>query len=167
VARALITIAGIAVLLLLIAGAAGFVSVSTGEPWRLYHLFIGLFASLLTTFIHCMVIFYFIGTAKVIREAAAEMGAKDRDYARETRRLAAKVHPLATLAIGVTLVGTLLGGAVRGGLVSPTVHLVGVVVLLAANLWVFRAEHRAARINSGLIDDLETTFARRQGAPRA
>ena len=161
--RAVLTLAAISLLCLVGASVLGFID-ANNERLRLYHFLFGLFTALLTTFIHCMVMFYFIGTAKPIREAAAELKATERDYARETRRLAAIVHPLATLAIAVTIVATLLGGAVKAELLPAWAHLVGAVVALGLNAWVFRAQHRAARVNSGLIEELEAIYARKAGA---
>jgi hypothetical protein len=163
-ARALLTLATLAVLSMLAAAVLGFLAPAS-ERMPLYHLLAGLFAALFTTFIHCMVMFYFIGTSKVIREAAADLGSKERDYVKETRRLAAVVHPFATLAIAVTMAGTFLGGAVRAGLVPPWVHLVGIAAALGVNLWVFAKEQRAAVVNSTLIAELEDFYARKAKSP--
>ena len=161
--RALITLAILSVASMLAAAVVGFIATAS-DRMPLYHLLLGLFASLFTTFIHCMVMFYFIGTSKVIREAAADLGTKERDYVRETRRLAASVHPLATLAIAVTIVGTLLGGAVRAGLVPSWVHLLGIAGALGVNVWVFSKQQRAAVVNSALIAELEAFYARKAKA---
>jgi hypothetical protein len=162
-ARALITVAALSLLSFAAAAVLGVLSPG-GDSGRPYHLLAGLFATLLATFVHCMVMFHFIGTAKAIREAAADLRATQRDYARETRRLAAVVHPMATLAIAATIVAAIFGGAVRAEMTPPWVHLAGSVGAVAVNVWVFAKEIRAARTNAMLIDELEEVYARRASA---
>ncbi len=149
--RAVISLATVTTLLLLAASVLGLLAPGS-EQIRLYHFLLGLFAALLTTFVHCMVMFYFIGTSKVIREAAADLQATARDYTRETRRLAGIVHPQATLALTGISVATILGGAARSEALPAWVHLLAAIAAIALNGLAFRLEHRAARTNSQLIE---------------
>ena len=72
------------------------------------HISIGIFSTMITLFTHSMMMFYFLGKGKAVREAAAE-GGLSREYERRIAIARKPVFSIATLAMVATIVTALVG----------------------------------------------------------
>ena len=134
----------------------------------LRHYVAGLLTCIFTCLLHVLVLFYFIGTGKDIREAVEKDPALREEYVPWTRAQKNKVFPAATLAIILIIVATLMGGEVHsrilaynGGAILPLravpawwVHLLLVLGAIVVNAYAFLVEVAAVRENRRGIEDL-------------
>ena len=77
----------------------------TGNGMLGQHISIGIFTTLITLFAHSMMMFYFLGKGKAVREAAAE-GGLSREYERRIAIARKPVFSIATLAMSRRSHGT-------------------------------------------------------------
>ena len=138
------------------------------------HWTLGLGSTVLTCFIHCLVMFYLIGSGKDIREAVEDDPALLARWVPETKRLKKRTFPAATFAILLMIVAALAGGEVHSRVIRPDgppfirqvggwwVHGAIVAVALLVNLWAFWAEIGAARTNRRMIRDINCELAERE-----
>src|SRR4026209_2637186 len=66
------------------------------------HITIGIFSTMINLLAHSMMMFYFLGKGKAVREAAAE-GGLSREYERRIAIARKPVFSIATLAMIVTI----------------------------------------------------------------
>jgi hypothetical protein len=107
----LLSIAG-----LIATSALGFLS-SPGHVAR--HIFFALATVVLGLFSQSMTMFFFIGTGKEIKEAAAN----DAEVVRRTKTFKAGVFPIATYAMAALMVTFIMGGGVASGRTPHWLHL--------------------------------------------
>src|SRR6188508_764501 len=67
------------------------------------HISIGIFSTMITLFTHSMMMFYFLGKGKAVREAAAE-GGLSGEYERRIAIARKPVFSIATLAMVATII---------------------------------------------------------------
>jgi hypothetical protein len=118
----------------------GYQSASTGGLAQ--HISIGFFSTMITLLAHSMMMFYFLGKAKAVREAAAE-GGLSKDFERRIAVVRAPVFSAATVAMLATMTTALLGASVDTGVVPTWVHSVLAISTLVANLRALQLEIRA------------------------
>ena len=145
-----------------------------GRETVLLHFNMGLLGAMLTCFIHILVLFYFIGTGKDIRDAIDSDPELKKRYLPWTREQKRRVFPPACLAISLMIVATLMGGEIHSRLIAydagvtlpfrqlPAwwVHLFFVVVALLASGYAFYAEVVAVKENRRAIQDINRTLDR-------
>ncbi len=88
------------------------------------HISIGFFSTMITLLAHSMMMFYFLGKGKAVKEAAAE-GGLSKDFERRIAVVRAPVFSIATVAMLATMVTALLGASVDTGVVPSWVHRYG------------------------------------------
>ena len=103
------------------------------------HISIGFFSTLITLLAHSMMMFYFLGKGKAVREAAAE-GGLSRDFERRIVVARKPVFSIATIAMLLTMVTALLGASVDTGVLPSGIHGVLAFSCLIANLVAIRVE---------------------------
>jgi len=109
---------------------------------------------LLSLFSQSMVIFYFIGTGKMIKEETASMPEPERAALIVLlRRFKKETSPPATFALLSAITVFVLGGAVHTRALPPWTHLAGAITAVATHVWAFLAEARAFAENNKLMDD--------------
>ncbi len=119
-------------------------------------------AVLLSLFSQSMVIFYFIGTGKLVKEEVAAYPQEEK-----VRILAVlagfkrKTSPAATLALLCAIAVFVLGGAVHTHALPSWTHLAASVAALATNLWGFFVEFAAFGENNALMENPRAYLARR------
>lgn len=116
---------------------------------------------LLALFSQSMVIFFFIGTGKMVKEEVA--GYPEAERARvlaALRRFKTKTSPAATLALLSAIGVFVLGGAVHTRALPAWVHLAAAIAALLAHGWALVAESRVFAENTRLMDD-PRAYARR------
>ena len=106
------------------------------------HISIGIFSTMITLLAHSMMMFYFLGKAKAVREAAAE-GGLSKDFERRIAVVRAPVFSAATVAMLATMTTALMGASVDTGVVPTWVHNVLAITALLANLRALQLEIRA------------------------
>ncbi len=174
---ALLVFIAVDAVLLVVTAAAGVTL--DGREAVLQHFTLGLGTSIFTCFIHCLSMFYLIGTGKDVRDAVEEHPALAQKYVPLTRELKRRVFPLACLASALIILTALMGGEVHSRIIRPDgsvllrdvpgwwVHAVVVVFALVANALAFRAEVRAAVDNRRAIEEINRTLAATDASPAA
>lgn len=103
------------------------------------HISIGIFSTMITLLAHSMMMFYFLGKGKAVREAAAE-GGLSNEFERRIALVRKPVFSIATLAMMATMVTALAGASVDTGVLPSGVHGVLAYSCIALNLGALRLE---------------------------
>ena len=117
------------------------------------HITIGIFSTMITLLAHSMMMFYFLGKGKAVREAAAE-GGLSREYERRIAIARKPVFSIATLAMMVTMVTALAGASVDTGVLPAGVHGVLAYSCLALNLGALRVEITALTESGRVVEEV-------------
>ncbi len=118
------------------------------------HVLFGIFSTLLTLLTHSMLLFYLIGKGKAVREAAQE-GGLSGDFARSIAEARRPVFPLATLAMGLTIVTALLGASADTRILPASVHGLVAYVAIAANIAMLRVELSALQTSARVVAEVD------------
>jgi hypothetical protein len=109
---------------------------------------------LLSLFSQSMVIFFFIGTGKLVKEEVA--GFPDAERApvlAALRRFKARTSPAATFALASAIAVFVLGGAVHTAALPRWTHLIAAIAALAIHLWALVVEAGAFADNNRLMEN--------------
>jgi hypothetical protein len=120
----------------------------------LRHTTTAIFATMLTLLTHSMMMFYFIGKGKAVREAVAE-GNLSREFVADISRARKPVFSLATLAMLLTMAAAIVGGGVDMNTVRPAVHSVLAWSALVANAVAIRAELLALAASARVVAEVD------------
>jgi len=117
------------------------------------HIFAALATVVLGLFSQSMTMFFFIGTGKEIKEAAAG----DAEVVQRTKTFKARVFPAAMYAMLALMVTFIMGGGVATGRTSRWLHLalaVATIVMYARAYWVqLAAMDENARLMERYLSD--------------
>lgn len=149
--RALLMIGWLAALGLLIAGFHGYVVDGTDGLSR--HVLLALLASLLLLFSHCWILFYLIGTGKVIKGAVVEYGL-DPAVVDQTREFKSQTSGWLLLAMILAIATFVAGGAVVTKTVPAWAHQTLFYVTVIVQIVTLRRETRVLIANEELIADI-------------
>ena len=109
---------------------------------------------LFSLFSQSMVIFYFIGTGKLVKDEIAGYPESERvRILLALRSFKARTSPPATFALLSAIGVFVLGGAVHTRTLPSWSHLAASVVAVALHAWAFVAEWRVFAENNRLMDD--------------
>ncbi|MEO8191283.1 MAG: hypothetical protein ABI682_13155 [Acidobacteriota bacterium] len=109
---------------------------------------------LFSLFSQSMVIFYFVGTGRLVKdEVAGYPEAERKPILAALRRFKAQTSPPATFALLASIAVFVLGAAVHTRALPSWVHLGASITAVAIHLWAFFAEWRAFAENNRLMDD--------------
>lgn len=151
-ALALLLATALALAGLVFTSVQGF-AVTTG-PLVARHVGYALPTVLLSLFSQSMVIFYFIGTGKIVREETVRLPPAERAAVLAVlRRLKMQTSPPATSALFSAIAVFVLGGAAHTRALPPWVHLASSLAAVGAHVWALVAEGRAFAENNRLMDD--------------
>jgi hypothetical protein len=132
------------------------------------HLLLGLLASFAVLGTHCLVITYFLGTGRLIKEACLAYDFPDEGWPRQTRDIKRGNTPHAIAAMLVTI-GTAAAGQGRYMLDWPAwLHAALAALTLVVNAWVWRREYRNLKSNRRILDEMFAAVDRvraEQGLP--
>jgi hypothetical protein len=117
------------------------------------HISIGIFSTMVTLLAHSMMMFYFLGKAKAVREAATE-GGLSTDFERRIATARKPVFSVATLAMVLTMVTALVGASVDTGVLPSGVHAVLAYSCLALNLGALRIEVAALNESGRVVAEV-------------
>ena len=113
------------------------------------HISIGIFSTMITLLSHSMMMFYFLGKGKAVREAAAE-GNLSKEFERRIAIARKPVFSIATFAMLLTMITALAGASVDTGMLPSGIHGILAYSCLALNLFALRVEI-AALTESGRV----------------
>ena len=159
-ARIFLVLAGLNALALLVAVLSGTLSwfreglMHPEEPSYLIHFVVGLTAVVGNLLVHCLVITYFLGTGRLIKEVTLAYQLPDERWARPTRDIKRGNTPYAIVAM-LLAIATAAAGSGRQFQVWPAwIHLTLATIAFLGNLWVFRIEYRNLTRNIGILDEI-------------
>jgi hypothetical protein len=153
-----VTLTGLALVAAAVSGTVSWLQGGLTRPEAtdlfLAHILLGLLASLAVLGTHCLVITYFLGTGRLIKEACLAYGFPDEGWPRQTRNLKRGNTPHAIAAMLVTI-ATAAAGQGRYLLDWPAwLHAALAVLTLIVNAWVFRREYRNLKSNLRILDEM-------------
>lgn len=117
------------------------------------HIAFGFFSTLLLLLAHSMMMFYFIGKGKAVKDAMAE-GQLTGDYYRRIAIARKPVFSIGSLAMVVTMIAAILGGGVDTGVLPPMVHATMAYGAIAANVAAIKVELDVLRESSRIVDEV-------------
>ena len=138
------------------------------------HAVAGLLASVFTMFVHCLVMFYLIGSGKDIKKAVEDFADLQEEYVPVTRKMKAMVFPMASQAVVLTLVAAFAGAWIHSEVLAQSpgaetfpvrqlpgwwIHLALLVPALIVNVIAFWREVAAVRLNVATIRELNARLA--------
>jgi hypothetical protein len=147
-AQALLTSVGIGVVGLVTTAVFGLQATDVSR-----HITFGIFSSLLTLLAHSMMMFYFIGKGRAVKDAMTE-GGLTGDFYRRIAAVRKPVFSIATLAMVVTMIAAILGGGVDTGVLPPMVHATIAYGAVACNLAALKIEIDALGSSSRIVDEV-------------
>jgi hypothetical protein len=147
-AQALLTSVGIAVIGLVTTAVLGLQATDVSR-----HIAFGIFSSLITLLAHSMMMFYFIGKGRAVKDAMTE-GGLTGDFYRRIAAVRKPVFSIGTLAMVVTMVAAILGGGVDTGVLPPMVHATIAYGAIACNLAALKIEIDALGSSSRIVDEV-------------
>ena len=147
-AQALLTSVGIGVVGLVTTAVFGLQATDVSR-----HITFGIFSSLLTLLAHSMMMFYFIGKGRAVKDAMTE-GGLTGDFYRRIAAVRKPVFSIATLAMVVTMIAAILGGGVDTGVLPPMVHATIAYGAVACNLAALKVEVDALGSSSRIVDEV-------------
>ncbi len=118
------------------------------------HITVGIFSTMVCLLSHSMMMFYFLGKGKAVREAAAE-GGLPKDFERRIAVLRRPVFSIGTLAMVLTIVAALLGASVDTGMLPAGIHGVVAYSCLAVNLFALRVEVHALSESGRVVSEVD------------
>jgi hypothetical protein len=147
-AQALVTSVGIGVVGLVTTAVLGLQATDVSR-----HIAFGIFSSLITLLAHSMMMFYFIGKGRAVKDAMTE-GGLSGDFYRRIAALRKPVFSIGTLAMVVTMIAAILGGGVDTGVLPPMVHATIAYGAVACNLAALKVEVGALGSSSRIVDEV-------------
>jgi hypothetical protein len=109
---------------------------------------------LLSLFSQSMVIFYFIGTGKLVKEEIVDLRENEkRTIVAALRRFKAQTSPAATFSLLSAIAVFVLGGAAHTRALPSWVHLASALTAVATHFWALGAEYRVFGENNRLMGD--------------
>lgn len=155
-AAALLTAAFLSIAGLVVSLVLGLVA--NDSPALLRHTTVGIFATMLTLLTHSMMMFYFIGKGKAIREAVAE-GNLSREFVVEIAQARKPVFSIGTFAMLLTIAAAIVGGGVDVGSMPAALHQVLAWSAVAVNLAAVRVEMRAMAAGLRIVAAIDRLLA--------
>jgi hypothetical protein len=116
------------------------------------HFVLGLTTALTTLFVHCLVLTYFLGTGRWVKEVCLAYGLPDDDLPRQTRDIKRRNTPRVILAMLLTIAATAAGMAAQQRAWPGWVHLAFALLTIFVNFYVFVVEFSNVRLNGHLLD---------------
>jgi hypothetical protein len=117
------------------------------------HIAFGIFSTMITLLAHSMMMFYFIGKGKAVKDALKEHSLTG-DYYQRIGAARKPVFSIGTLAMAVTMVAAIMGASVDTGVLPPMVHAMVAYGAVAANLAALKTEISALIVSSRIVDEV-------------
>jgi hypothetical protein len=117
------------------------------------HFLFALFTTFVAVLAQCMSIFYFIGTAKQVKDLMADHPRRG-EFVDRTRHFKSRVFPPATWAIVFTMAAFIIGAGVDTRVVPTWIHTALAVLALAFNAFALLREVQFMSRNNILLDEV-------------
>jgi hypothetical protein len=117
------------------------------------HISIGIFSTMICLFAHSMMMFYFLGKGKAVREAAAE-GGLSTEFENRIKRARKPIFSIGLYAMLLTMVTGLMGASVDTGVLPSGIHGVIAYSCLALNLFALRIEITALSESNRVVEEV-------------
>jgi hypothetical protein len=117
------------------------------------HITIGIFSTMICLLSHSMMMFYFLGKGKAVREAATE-GGLSKEFEHRIAVARKPVFSIATLAMILTIITALMGAGVDTGSLPSGIHGVMAYSCLALNLGALRVEINALTESGRIVSEV-------------
>jgi len=114
----------------------------------------------MTLFVHCLVLTYFLGTGRWVKEVCLAYGLPDENWPRQTRDIKRRNTPRVIFAMLLTIAAAAAGTAGQQRLWPGWVHLLLVLATLFFNFHVFLVEYGNMRLNAQILDGVVTAAER-------
>lgn len=147
-ASALLTGLGIGFLGLIVTAILG---LSGSDVTR--HIGYGFFSTLVLLLSHSMMVFYFIGKGRAVKDAMAE-NSLTGDYVARITAARKPVFSIATCAIAATMIAAILGASADTKVLPPIIHAMIAYGAIAMNLAAVRVEIDALRTSNRIVDEV-------------
>jgi len=118
------------------------------------HISIGIFSTMITLLSHSMMMFYFLGKGKAVKEAAAE-GGLSTEFERRIAIARKPVFSIATFAMLLTMITALAGASVDTGMIPSGIHGILAYSCLALNLFALRVEITALTESGRVVEEVD------------
>src|SRR6516165_2025762 len=126
----------------------------------LLHFVLGLTTALTTLFVHCLVLTYFLGTGRWVKEVCIAYSLPDGNWPKMTRDIKRRNTPRVILAMLITIAGAAAGMAAQQQAWPGWIHLTLAVTTVALNLHVFWVELGNMQLNGRILDAVTTEVER-------
>jgi hypothetical protein len=150
-ALALLTSALLGIISLIVTMVLGFLIDS--RPDVVQHFLIALFTTFVAVLAQCMSIFYFIGTAKQVKDLTADRP-EQQAFIQRTRQFKSQVFPPATWAIVFTMAAFIIGAGVDTRVLPVWSHSTLAILALGFNLYALVREVQYMARNNILLDEV-------------
>ncbi len=137
-----------ATLVFIATGVLGYMVVDSPTVDR--HVVLGLVAGFLLLFSHSWIMFYLIGTGKMIKEAVAEHGLPE-EWIERTKDYKNRSYPWLMIAMGLAMATFILGGGVETSVLPKWIHWGLFYLAVAAQLRALYLEFLVLTENQKLI----------------
>jgi len=155
--RALLVVGALATLGLLGTGVLGYgIPESFEVSDQANHILLAVLTSILLLFSHCWILFYLIGTGKVLKEAVAEHGL-EQEIVEQTKTFKNRSNPWLMLAMMLAMATFVSGGGVATGSswVPAWVHHTLFALTLATQVYALWVEHEVLTANEKLMRSVD------------
>lgn len=115
----MLMVGAFATLVLIATGVLGYMVIDSKTVDR--HVVLGLGAGFLLLFSHSWIMFYLIGTGKMIKEAVAEHDLP-QEWIERTKEFKNRSYPWLMIAMGLTMATFILGGGVETQVLPKWIH---------------------------------------------
>ena len=117
------------------------------------HISFGIFSTLLLLLAHSMMMFYFIGKGKAVKDAMKE-NEMTGDYDRRIAAARKPVFSIASYAMVATMIAAILGASVDTQVMPPIVHALIAYGAIACNLAAVKVEMDALNESNRIVDEV-------------
>lgn len=117
------------------------------------HILLGMFSTMVVLLAHSMMMFYFIGKGKAVKDAMAEHQVTG-DYYRRIAAARKPVFSIATYAMIATMIAAIVGASVDTHVMPPMVHAMIAYGAIACNLAAVKVEAEALGASNRIVDEV-------------
>jgi hypothetical protein len=126
------------------------------------HISFGIFSTLVLLLAHSMMMFYFIGKGKAVKDAMKE-NEMTGDYYRRIAAARKPVFSIATYAMIATMIAAILGASVDTQVLPPIVHGMVAYGAIACNVAAVKVELDALNASNRIVDEVNRQIGSRPG----
>lgn len=147
-----LVLAGINLIALVVTFVVGCLSAFFQVNIYVTHFTLGLYTSIGTLLVHCIIFTYFLGTGRWVKEVVLAYRMPDEPYHKATRELKRKVFPPALFAMLIAIATSAAGAGAQLAVWHWTIHFTLAILTLVINVWAYGVEYRCLQQNAAVLD---------------